>query len=174
MSQPIGTKTYRVTKAIHWWFTTDKTQSEIADELGVSERKVREYIKEPPADEVKEALEHQETQVRLTAFEELRRQLRAAGERSRSAEKPVKVWQDDQGRLQVRDVRNDTGEVVERAPVNADVELLADEKARYYAREEIREILDRLVDLVGAAEPDQLEVEGSGIVIHTEADDEIS
>lgn len=175
---PVGSKQYRVTKAIHWHFCTEKTNAEIADELGVNERTVREYINEPPAEEVQEQLSQQETQTRLVAFEELKHQLQAAGERARSAEKPVKIWQDEDGDLCIRDVEDDDGELVKRVPVNVDIEMGIDQTQRFYGRQEAREILQMMIDLVGAAEPEQLEVSGemsgefSVSITHHRAEDE--
>ena len=155
-----GSKQWRVNRAIHLWFTTDMTQEEIGDELGVSRQTAGEYIRSPPAEEVQETLETQATQVRLMAFEELRRHLREAGSRSRTAEKPVKVWTDDDGDLQVKEIRDDEDTVVKRVPIPADMEMGPDDEARFYARKEIREALDMLIDLVGAAEPEQVELSG--------------
>jgi hypothetical protein len=132
---------------------------------------VDRYIREGPTDAVQKQMADVESEVRLIAVGELKQQLKAAGSRSKTVEKPVKIWQDDSGNVRIREKRDDIGEVVERAPVNIDVEMMPDEEARYYARAEVREILDQLADLVGAKEPDQLEVEGSGIIIHTKAND---
>lgn len=160
-SSPVGSKQYRVVKAIHWHFCTEKTQSDIADELGVSVQKVSEYVNSPPGQETQEALEHQEVQTRLVAFQELKHQLQVAGEASRTAEKPVKVWQDGDGHLQVRDIHDEeTGELISKEPVPYDLEMGPDETARYFRREEVREILDRMVTLTGAAEPEQHEHSG--------------
>lgn len=154
-----GSKQWRVNRAIHLWFTTDMTQAEIGDELGVSQQTVNEYIHSPPAEEVKETLETQATQVRLMAFEELRRHLREAGARSRTAKKPVKVYENDDGELEVQDIELESGQV-KKIPVVQDLELLPDQEARYYARQEIRDALEMLIDLVGAGEPDELELSG--------------
>jgi len=63
----------------------------------------------------------------------------------------------------LRDVRDEeTGEVVKRVPIPNDIELGVDAEARYYARAEVRDILDQLTDLVGAKEPEQVEVMGEG------------
>lgn len=156
-----GTLQWRVNRAIHLWFTTDMTQAEIGDELGVSRQTVNDYIHSPPADEVREQLSNQAVQVRMAAFAELRRHMREAGHRSRTAERPVKVWRNDEGTLNVREIRDDeTGEVIKRIPVPADLVMGPDEEARFYARKEVREALDMLIDLVGAGEPEQIEVSG--------------
>lgn len=154
-----GTLQWRVNRAIHLWFTTDMTQSEIGDELGVSRETVNDYIHSPPAEEVRGQLQDQAVQVRMAAFEELRRHMRVAGSRSRTAEKPVKVWTDDGGELRVEEIRDDEGRVIKHIPVPADMVMGPDEEARFYARKEVREALDMLIDLVGAAEPEQVEVE---------------
>jgi len=157
-----GTRKWRINRAVHLWMTTNMTQTEIGDELGVSRETVNRYIHDPPADEVRETLTEQARQVRLSAFQELQRQLREAGERSRSAEKPVKVWTDDDGDLTVKDKRDpETGEKLGVFPLPDDMEMGADEQARYYSRGEIRDILEMLIDLVGAAEPDEVELSGA-------------
>lgn len=155
-----GKKQWRVNRAIHLDLTTQMTKAEIGDELGVSERTARRYCKSPPAQEVQETLQEQATRVRMAAFSELRRQLRAAGERSRSAEKPVKVWRDDADELAVRDVEDDEGNLLKKVPVPADLVMGPDEEARFYARKEARDILEQLVDLVGAGEPERVELSG--------------
>ena len=154
------TKRWRVTQAIHLYFTTDMTQEEIGDELGVARETVSRYIHEPPAEEVQEQLQNQARQVRMAAFEELRRHMREAGHRSRTAEKPVKVWTDEDGELQVETIRDDEGNIVKRIPVPADIVMRPDEQTRFYARDEIREALEMLIDLVGAAEPERVEITG--------------
>lgn len=156
----VGTKQHRVNRAIHLHFTTELTDAEIGEKLGVTERTVKNYVAEPPADEVRETLRNQATQVRMAAFAELKRQLRAAGHRSRSAETPVKVWEGDDGGLRVRDITDDSGGIVERVPIPADIVVGPDEEARFYARAEARDVLDMLIDLVGAAEPEQIELSG--------------
>ena len=175
---PVGTKQYRVTKAIHWHYCTELSHEEMADRLGVREETVSRYINEPPSEAVEQQLEEQQREVRLVAYEELKHQLRAAGDLSRTAEKPVKVWQDDDGHLQVRDIHDeDTGDLISKKPVPVDVEMGPDETARYFRREEVREILDRLVDLVGAAEPERHEITGEDggpleVIIGGDPDDE--
>lgn len=154
-----GTRQWRINRTIHLWMTTDKTQSEIGDELGVSRQTVNEYIHSPPAEEVQETLQEQARQVRMAAFEELRRHMRESGERSRSAEKPVKVWRNDDGKLNVETITDDDGNVVKRVPVPADLVMGPDEEARYYARQEVREALGMLIDLTGAGEPDRIQVD---------------
>jgi len=157
-SRPVGSKQYRVTKAIHWHFTTEKTKEEIGGELGVSRQKVHEYITSPPAGEVEQALAHQETQTRLVAFEELKSQLRRAGSKSKTAETPVKVWPED-GEVKVTDVTNDDGDVLEKVPIPEGFEMGADDTARYFRREEVREILELMMELTGAKADEDADVE---------------
>ena len=164
--KPVGTKQWRVTRAIHDHFLTSKSWEEIADPLGVSVRTAKSYVNEPPAEEVREILSDQAKTVRIAAVEELKEQLRAAGERSRSAEKPVEVWEED-GHLHVADQRNERGELVDRYAIPADYELAPDEERRYYARTEVREILELLADLTGASEPDRVRLEGNVGVDHS-------
>lgn len=160
---PVGTSTTRRACAIHWNWTTEATEEEIGDALGVTARTVRNYLNEGPTDEVREQMDGVEAEVRMIAVAELREQLRAAGDRARSAEKPVKVWTGPDGTLRVNDkVNPETGELTGKYPVPYDMEVGADEQARYYAREEVRDILDQLVDLTGAGEPEELAVEHSG------------
>ena len=167
---PVGTPATRRAVAIHWNWTTKYTTEEIASALGVTPQTVRRYVTEGPGEEVRNVIKDVEAEVRLIAVQELKEQLRVAGDRARSAEKPVKIYETGDG-VEVKDITNDEGEVIKRVPVVQDYQLLPDEEARYYARSEAREILDQLADLVGAGEPEQVEVEGSGIVIRTEADD---
>jgi predicted DNA-binding protein YlxM (UPF0122 family) len=157
-----GSKQMRVTRAIHDRYLTDKSVSDIADDLDVTENTVHEYLTEPPVEEVKEAMTTQSIRVRMLAVEELQQQLQAVGVRSRSAEKPVKVYTDDNGDLTVQDATNEDGDVVDKFAVPDDVELGPDHEERYYAREEVREILDQLTELVGAAEPEEIQIEHTG------------
>jgi len=160
---PVGTTAVRRAKAIHWNWTTEASNAEIASALGVSESTVRRYLNERPTDAVKEQMEGVEAEVRMIAVAELREQLRAAGDRARSAEKPVKVWTDANGNLTVKDKREpETGELLDKYAVPHGIELGANEDARYYARAEVRDILDQLTALTGAAEPEELAVEHSG------------
>lgn len=167
---PVGTPALRRTIAIHWEWTTEYTREEMALALGVSEDTINRYLRGGINEEVKEVIHRVEGEVRLAAVTELKRQLKTAGHRARTAEKPVEVWEED-GEIHVVDQADDTGEIVDRYPVPADYELLPDGEARYYARKEVREILEQLADLTGAAEPEQVEVEHSGIAIYTEAED---
>lgn len=170
---PVGTPETRRTIAIHWEWTTEYSREEMAKALGVTRQTINKYIREGPTDDVKEQIKSVESEVRMVAVAELKQQLKAAGSRSKTAEKPVEIFENDAGEVEVRDVRDDdTDELITKKPIPQDIDLLPDEEARYYARAEVRDIIDQLVDLVGAAEPDQVEVEGSGIVIHTEADDD--
>lgn len=168
---PVGTPATRRTIAIHWNWTTEYTNEEIATALGVSERTIEKYLADGPNQEVQDLMDGVESEVRMVAVAELKEQLKTAGDRARSAEKPVKVYPDEHGDIFVQDARDEHGRLVDRYAIPDDVEMMPDEEARYYARDEVREILDKLIDITGAGEPDQVEVEGSGIVIHTEADD---
>lgn len=136
------------------------TQEEIGDELGVSRQTVNEYIHSPPSEDVQNTLKEQARQVRMSAFSELQRHMREAGQRSRSAEKPIKVWRDDEGELNVQEITNDEGEVIKHIPIPADMVMGPDKEARFYARKEVREALDMLIDLTGAAEPERVELSG--------------
>lgn len=160
---PIGSRETRVRKALHWYWTRDLTQAEIGERLGVSREKVSEYINEAPQSEaVQEQLENLEVQVRYVAAEELREQLKQAGERARSPETPVKIWQDDDGELVVQDERDDHGEITGRYPVPQGFEMGPDEQERFYGRNEVREILDLLTDIVGAKAAERHKHEHSG------------
>jgi len=154
---PVGTPATRRTVAIHWSWTSDYSTEQIADALGVQPRTVESYLQDGPTDAVQDKMDDVESEVRMVAIAELKSQLQAAGHRSRTAEQPVKVWTDANGRLNVKDKRNpETGEITGKYPVPSDMELDADEEARYYARAEVRDILEQLTDLTGAAEPDEV------------------
>lgn len=160
---PIGTRKMRVQKALYWYWTKDLNQDEIGDKLGVSARKVREYISEAPTSPaVQDAVDDLEIQVRYAAAEKLRDQLKEAGSRAESAEKPVKVWTDSNGQLNVKDERNDAGELTGRYVVPESFEMGADEQARFYGRSEVREILDLLTDIVGAKAAERHKHEHTG------------
>lgn len=160
---PIGSRKMRVQKALYWWWTKDLTQKEIGDKLGVSPQKVREYIREAPTSSaIQERVEDLEVQVRYAAAEKLREQLKQAGVRAESAEKPVKVWQNDAGDLIVRDERDEIGKLSGRYVVPASFEMGADEQGRFYGRSEVREILDLLTDIVGAKAAERHKHEHSG------------
>lgn len=165
---PVGTPATRRTVAIHWEWTTEYSRERMATALGVTPQTIRKYLDEGPNEEVREQMAGVEQEVRLVAVRELREQLKAAGHRSRTAEAPAKVWQED-GDIKVYNQTDDMGETVKRIPVPEGYDLMPDEEARYYARSEVRDILDQLTDLVGAGEPETVEVEHSGIVINTEA-----
>lgn len=155
--RPVGTPAVRRSKAIHWNWTTDATQAEIASALGVTERTVRDYLNDGPTEDVKRLMDDVEAEVRMVAVAELREQLKAAGSRSKTAEKPVKVYENDDGELEVIDFETEEG-FEKKIPKVQDLQLLPDEQARYYSRQEVREILDQLTSLVGADEPEQHEV----------------
>lgn len=160
---PIGTRKMRVQKALYWYWTRDLTQEEIGEKLGVSARKVREYISEAPTSPaIQERVDDLEVQVRYAAAEKLRDQLKTAGVRAETAEKPVKVWTDSSGQLNVKDEHNDVGELTGRYIIPDTFELGPDEQARFYGRSEVREILDLLTDIVGAKAAERQEIEHSG------------
>lgn len=169
---PVGTPATRRIIAIHWEWTTEYSREEMAAALGVTPQTIRKYVNDGPTEAVEEQIADVESKVRMVAVAELKEQLKAAGHRARSAATPTEVWQGEDGDIHVRDVTDEDGEVVKRVPVPEDYDLMPDEEARYYARAEVRDILDQLTNLTGAGEPDQVEVEGSGIVIRTEATDD--
>lgn len=158
---PVGTPEVRRTKAIHWNWTTDATQQEIADALGVSVSTIQRYLNDGPTEDVRTVMENVEAEVRMIAVAELRDQLKAAGSRSKTAEKPVKVYENDSGELEVIDIELEGGGE-KKIPKVQDIQLLPDEEARYYARDEVRDIINQLTTLVGAGEPDKKEIEHSG------------
>lgn len=162
---PVATPSFRRTVAIHWEWTTNYSREEMASALGVTPQTIRAYLNDGPNEEVKEVISDLESEVRTVAVMELKQQLKAAGQRSRSAEKPVKVWQDESGNLRVRDVRDEDGQLVKKVPLPDDVELGADEEARYYARAEVRDIIEQLTDLVGAGEPDEHNVSLTDVLL---------
>jgi hypothetical protein len=134
----------------------------MATALGVTEQTIETYLAAGPNDEVRKQMDNVEAEVRLVAVQELKDQLRRAGHRSRTAEQPVKVWTDENGNLNVREQRDDeTDELQGRYAVPNDIEMGPDHSARYFRREEVREILSLLCDITGAGEPDQLEISAS-------------
>jgi len=155
---PVGTPAMRRTIAIHWNWTTEYSTEEMASALGVRSKTVRGYIRGGPAEAVEQQMETVESEVRDIAILELKEQLRTAGHRARTAEKPLKIYRNNNDEVEVRDVTDDTGELLTKKPIPQDIQFLPDEEARYYAREEAREILGQLTDLVGAGEPDELNV----------------
>ncbi|WP_331232684.1 hypothetical protein [Natronorarus salvus] len=139
------------------------TNAEIATALGVRERTVDKYLSSPPSQEAKAKMADVEAGVRYVAIAELKEQLRSAGHASKTAECPVKVWADDDGNLNVKDEYDDeTGEVVDKYVVPDTIEIGPDEKARYFRREEAREIIDLLTDIVGAKAAERHKHEHSG------------
>lgn len=161
---PIGTRKMRVQKALYWYWTKDLTLEEIGEKLGVAESTAHEYVQEAPTSPaVQEAVDDLEIQVRYIAAQKLRDQLKEAGVRAESAEKPVKVWTDSNGQLNVKDERNpESGELTGRYVVPESFEMGADEQARFYGRSEVREIVDLLTDIVGAKAAERQEIEHSG------------
>lgn len=160
---PVGSPATRRAVAIHWNWTTEYEHAEMARALGVTDKTIRRYVKDGPTQAVREKMEGIEADVRMIAVAELKDQLRRAGHKSRTAEKPVKVWTDGNGDLHVEDKINpETGQVAGKYAVPDDIQLGADEKARFYARTEVREIIDQLTDLTGAGEPEQYEHTGPG------------
>lgn len=127
---------------------------------------MREYISEAPTSPaVQNAVESLEIEVRFIAAEKLKAQLKAAGSRAESAEKPVKVWHDEHGELLVKDKRDPkTNELTGRYPIPYDFEMGVDQQGQFYGRNEVREILDLLTDIVGAKAADRQEIELSGEV----------
>jgi predicted transcriptional regulator len=160
---PVGTPATRRTVALHWDWTTEYSHEEIASALGVTRVTVERYHEDGPTEAVQEKMDGVESEVRLAAVSELKEQMRRAGSKSKTAEKPVKIYRNDDGEVEVRNIHDDeTGELVTKKPVPQDIEILPDQEARYYARAEVREIIDQLVELVGAAEPDKHEIMGEG------------
>ena len=159
MSNSQTTKRHRnVTKAIHMSIMKGMSNREIAEELGVTEDTVSRYVNDTPSESVQHVMEQVQKETRSLAVEELKQQLYEAGSRARSAKKPMKVWQDSDGTVYVNEIVNGEGQVVDREPIPADIKMLPDEEVRFYSRKEIRDILDKLIKLTGAAEPEQHEV----------------
>lgn len=155
---PVGSPQTRRTIAIHWHWTTEYTQAQMGRALGVTEATIRRYIREGPTDAVQEQMDGIESEVRLIAIGELKQQLKAAGSRSKTAEKPVEIYETASGDVEIKHITDDRGVVVKKIPEIQDIQLLPDEEARYYARAEVREILDQLVDLVGAGAAEEHDV----------------
>lgn len=157
---PVGSREIRQAYAIQWWWSTDMSNEEIGDRLGVRPTTVKDYVHEGPGREVKQMMAAKEKQVRLVAVQELQEQLREVGTKSKTAETAVKIWADDDGNVMVKDVRDEEGDVVKRYPVPQDVEIGDDEQARFYRRSEAREILDMLLDITGGWDPVEVELDG--------------
>lgn len=155
---PVGTPQTRRTIAIHWNWTTEYTQEQMAKALGVTDATIRRYLREGPTEAVQEQMDGVESEVRLIAIGELKQQLKAAGSRSKTAEKPVKIYENEDGGVDVVEIYLDNG-AVKKIPKVQDIQLLPDEEARYYARGEVRDILEQLVDLVGAGAPEEHDVQ---------------
>lgn len=171
---PVGTREWRVERAIHWRYCTGLSNKEIGEKLGVSPEQVSRYLHEPPGDEVREQIKEQEITTRRVAYEELMWQLQESGARARTATAPNPVWPDD-GDVDVAHITDGDGQVVDLKPIPDGYEMGPDEKQRYYGRMESREIIELLADITGAAEPDQYEVggaDGAPLVVIDDGDDE--
>jgi predicted transcriptional regulator len=169
--RPVGTRDWRITRAINLTHTTERTQEEIADELGVSRTKVKEYLNTDPAEDVEEFLAEQQAEVRKIATGEYKRSLKEVGEQARTAEEPVKVWTDEDDELRVRPIEKQVGtdgfgepifETVDLEAVPHDVEMGPDTIERYHRREEMREIMRDMRQMVGADAPEESKHEITG------------
>lgn len=167
---PVGTPATRRAVAIHWNWTTDYTTEQIARALGVRPKTVRRYLSEGPSDKVREMMDGVESEVRMVAVAELRYQLKQAGNKSRTAEKPVKIYENENGEVEVVDIELEDGGI-KKIPKVQDIRFMPDEEARYYGRQEARQILDQLIDITGAGEPEQVEHTGDVPIFYTEAPD---
>jgi len=154
---PVGTPQTRRTVAIYWNWSSEYTQEEIAAALGVTEPTVRRYVREGPTDQVKEQMDDKESEVRVAAVAELKQQLQAAGHRAKTAQKPVKIYENEHGEVEVIEFELESGET-KKIPKVQDIQLLPDQQARFYARDESRDILEQLINLVGAAEANEHDV----------------
>ena len=164
--RPVGTRDWRITRAINLTHTTERTQEEIAAELGVSRTKVKEYLNTDPAEDVEEFLAEQQAEVRKIATSEYKRSLREVGEQARTAEEPVKVWTDDHGDLDVVPVygEDEIGNpvVVDYRPLPQDMEMGPDTIERFHRRDEMREIMRDMRQMVGADAPEESKHEITG------------
>ena len=163
---PKGTREWRITRAINLTYTTERTQADIAAELGVGPRKVREYLNTEPAADVEEFLAEQQAEVREIATSEYKRSLKEVGEQARTAEEPVKVWTDDHGDLDVVPVygEDEIGNpvVVDYRPLPQDMEMGPDTIERFHRRDEMREIMRDMRQMVGADAPEESKHEITG------------
>jgi predicted transcriptional regulator len=153
-------KAIRESKAIHLYFAKGWTVPDIAEELDVSESTAYRYVNSEPADEVKELLAEKEAQVRVNSLEHLREQFADVTDAKEEATTVSKVF--DQGDGTVETVETEDGRIV---PVVQDYEIKPDGKVQQSLRREEREIMQHMERLVGAAEPQEVEVSGGGIVI---------
>lgn len=171
---PIRTREWRVNQAIHLYYSKGRSQSEIGDELGVSQQAVSQYIHEKPGEETREQLTDQAVETRRIAWEDLTTQLREAGRRTDNPRTPVEVWTDENGEVEVAEIRDDTGQVIDRKPVPRGYEMGPDTQEEFYGRNEKREVLELLAEITGASAPEQLEItgpDGSPLVVMNRDDD---
>jgi predicted transcriptional regulator len=163
---PKGTREWRITRAINLTYTTERTQADIAEELGVGPRKVREYLNTEPAADVEEFLAEQQAEVREIATSEYKRSLKEVGEQARTAEEPVKVWTDENGDLDAVPVydEDEVGNpvVVDYRPVPQDMVMGPDETERFFRRQEMREIMRDMRQMSGADAPEESQHEITG------------
>lgn len=155
---------YRCRKAIEWKFVRGWTNKRIAEELDVTPKTVSLYLNDPPED-FERPIQHFKDELAFGTFERLRSQLHEANRRARNAEKPQKVFEyDENGNLKTERIHFDDGGS-KLVPKVKDLEMQPDEQARFYARQEEREIIEMLWSLAGVEEPTEVDVSGDGIVI---------
>lgn len=150
---------YRARKAIEWKYTRGWSNQRIADELDVSPVTVSGYINDPP-EELQEPIKHFKDQLVMGTYGRLQEQLQEANERARNAEQPEKVFKyDNNGELVTEEIHFEDGSS-KFVPKVKGMEMQPDEKSRYFARQEEREIISMLWDLAGAREPEEHEISG--------------
>ena len=158
---------YRARKAIEWKFTRGWTHKRIAEELDVSVTTVSDYVNNPP-EELQEPVEHFKKELTLATFSRLREQLAEANRRARNAERPEKVFEyDDDGNLRAVEIPLESGGS-KWVPKVKGMEMKPDQKSRYFARQEEREIIEMLWRLAGVEEPAEHKIEHEGIEVTSE------
>jgi hypothetical protein len=148
---------YRVRKAVEWKYVRGWQNTKIADELGVEPETVSRYLNDPP-DELKEPIESFKDDLAFSTMERLRSQLQEANDRARNAESPQKVFEfDDDGNLLTEEIHFEGGGS-KLVPKVEGMEMQPDEKVRYQARREEREIIQMLWKLAGVESPEKREL----------------
>lgn len=173
---PIHSRAWRVDRSIHLYYVKGWSQSEIGEEIGVSQQKVSEYIHEDPGEEVREQIADRQARTREIAWETLTEHLRAAGRRADTAVAPNEVWTDDEGNVQTVEITDGQGNLLERNAVPQSHEMGPDTQERFYGRNEQREALELMAEITGVLEDNKDDaaeaVESLAQVLSAGSDDE--
>lgn len=154
---PITNKKNRQRIAFNWVQRKGVPIEEVSERLGVSVDRVEKYVYSLD-EEVLQAMVHTRAEARALASQELQEQLQEVGRKKRTSETDVMVYTDEDGNLVKEEIEDENGQK-HILKVPQDIEMQPDEEARFYARQEIREILSMLLDLTGGWEPIEVEKE---------------